>query len=84
VQVLYVDRKNYIKGRFGDSVFCTTYTELPPTFVSEICALLGYYAASSDNHLQTYRSHLQDFLTLEDGTDALSRNVGKRLPVDAA
>jgi hypothetical protein len=25
-----------------------------------------------------------DFLTLEDGTDTLSRNVGKRLPLDAA
>jgi hypothetical protein len=44
-----------------------------------------------------YPSHLQDsrslrsffvcfvgFLTLEDGTDELSRNVGKRLPFDAA
>jgi hypothetical protein len=25
-----------------------------------------------------------DILTLEDGTDMLSRNVGKRLPLDAA
>jgi hypothetical protein len=25
-----------------------------------------------------------DFLTLEDGTDMLSRNVGKGLPLDAA
>jgi hypothetical protein len=25
-----------------------------------------------------------DFLTLEDGTDTLSRNVGKGLPLDAA
>jgi hypothetical protein len=37
----------------------------------------------------TYRSHLngqgvQDFLTLEDGTDRLSRNVGKGLPLDDA
>jgi hypothetical protein len=40
----------------------------------------------------TYRSHPQgsrgprrvDFLSLEDGTDTLSRNVGKRLPLDAA
>jgi hypothetical protein len=45
-----------------------------------------------------YRSHLQgsgsprrskkklflDFLTLEDGTDMLSRNVGKGLPLNAA
>jgi hypothetical protein len=27
---------------------------------------------------------LLDFLTLEYGTDMLSRNVGKRLPLDAA
>jgi hypothetical protein len=40
----------------------------------------------------TYRSHLQgsrnqedfDFFTIEDGTDTLSRNVGKGLPLDAA
>jgi hypothetical protein len=42
----------------------------------------------------TYRSRLQgfkksnaaslDFLTLEDGTDTLPRNVGKGLPLDAA
>jgi hypothetical protein len=40
----------------------------------------------------TYRSHLQGsrsprrvgFLTIEDGTDTLSRNVGKGLPLDAA
>jgi hypothetical protein len=39
----------------------------------EICPLLGYNAASSG-----------DFLTLVDGTDTLSRNVGKGLPLDAA
>jgi hypothetical protein len=38
----------------------------------------------------TYRYHLQGstlflaFLTLKDGTDTLSRNVGKGLPLDAA
>jgi hypothetical protein len=34
----------------------------------------------------TYRYHLQEqyFLTLEDGTDTLSRNVGKGLPLEAA
>jgi hypothetical protein len=26
----------------------------------------------------------EDFLTIEDGTDTLSRNVGKELPLDAA
>jgi hypothetical protein len=41
--------------------------------VDEICALLGYYAASNRNPLPTFR----DFLTLEDGTDTLSRNFGK-------
>jgi hypothetical protein len=34
----------------------------------------------------TYQSHLQEsrVQTLEDGTDTLSRNVGKGLPLDAA
>jgi len=54
--------------------------------IGEICALLGYYAACSGNSLPTFRSYLSDiqrsriFLTLEDGTDRLSRNVGKKLP----
>jgi hypothetical protein len=46
----------------------------------EICALLGYYIVSSGNPLSMF----QDFLILEDGTDTLSRNVGKGLPLDAA
>jgi len=43
--------------------------------VNENCALLGYYAASSGNSLPTF----QDSLTLEDGTDRLSRIFGKEL-----
>jgi hypothetical protein len=59
----------------------------------EICVLLGYNAASSDNPLPTFRDNVPhpssrfnflDFLTLEDGTDTLSRNVGKGLSLDAA
>jgi hypothetical protein len=50
----------------------------------ENCALLGHYAASS-NSVQTFRDNLTGyifkgvfrFLTLEDGTDMLSRNVDK-------
>jgi hypothetical protein len=38
--------------------------------VDEKCALLGYYAASSDYFLPTFR---------EDGNDWLSRNVGTKL-----
>jgi hypothetical protein len=30
------------------------------------------------------KAKLQNFLTLEDGTDTLSRNVCKELPLDAA
>jgi hypothetical protein len=69
--------------------------------VDEICALLGYHAASIGNPLPTFRDNVSvpssrvkesqeeklfflDFLTLEDGTDTLSRNVGKGLPLDAA
>jgi hypothetical protein len=57
--------------------------------VDEICVLLGRYAASSGNPLPTFRhnvslpssrvknSNALDFLPLADGTDMLSRNVGK-------
>jgi hypothetical protein len=45
--------------------------------VDEICALLGYYAASRGDCLPTFRD-------IEDGTDTLSRNVGKQLPHDTA
>jgi hypothetical protein len=58
---------------------------------SKNCALLGHYAACSDNSLgrfgTTYRSHpygIFGFLTIEDGTDGFSRNVGKELPPLAA
>jgi len=49
------------------------------------CALLGCYAASSGNCLPTFQDNIAvpssrvkmvQFLTLEDGTDILSRNVG--------
>jgi hypothetical protein len=39
------------------------------------CPILGYYAASSGIIL---------FLTPEDGTDGLSRNMGKTLPLPTA
>jgi hypothetical protein len=53
----------------------------------EIYALLGYYAAFSGNYSPTLRVNLlkgQELLTLEDGTDKLSRNAGKELPLYAA
>jgi len=59
----------------------------------ENCALLGYYAASSGNFLLTFRVNLSvsssglknfGFLNPEDGTDRLSRNVSKKLPLLAA
>jgi hypothetical protein len=57
--------------------------------VDDICALLGYYAAPSGNPLPTLRdvsvpfSRVKKYKTLEYGTDTLSRNVGKGLPLDA-
>jgi hypothetical protein len=68
------------------------------TYGIEICALMGYNATSSGNPLPTSRDNVSvppsrakkptllflDFFTLEDGTDTLSRNVGKGLPLDAA
>jgi len=57
----------------------------------ENCALLGHYAGSNSNSLPTFRetdlSHFQGFgiqVTLEDGTDRLSQNFGKKLPLLAA
>jgi hypothetical protein len=44
--------------------------------VDEKCALLGYCAVSSGN---SKNPTILGFLTLEDGTDRLSRNVGKDL-----
>jgi hypothetical protein len=60
--------------------------------IDDICALLGSYAASCGNPLPTFRDIFKgqdtqeekDFLTLDDGTDTLSRNVGKGLQFDAA
>jgi hypothetical protein len=52
----------------------------------EICAVLGYYAAPTGSCLPTLRDKLSvpfNFLTLEDGADKFSRNVGKILPLDA-
>jgi len=45
--------------------------------VDNNCVILGYYAASSGNFSRT-------FLTLEVGTDRLSRNVSEKLPLFAA
>jgi hypothetical protein len=54
----------------------------------EICAVLGYYAASCDDCFPSFRENVSApssrVLTREDGTDTLFRNVGKQLPHDAA
>jgi predicted P-loop ATPase len=61
--------------------------------VDEYCALLGCYAACRGNFLPTFRDNLsgpifkdqilkiQELWILEDGTNKLSRNVGKKLPL---
>jgi hypothetical protein len=80
------------------SVLLNTRSVLKKRPVFEICALMGYNATSSVNPLPTFRDNVSvpsstvkkseksdlDFLTFEDGTDTLSRNVGKGLPLDAA
>ena len=67
-------------------------------YADDLCTLLGYYAASSGSSVPTFRHNLSapifkdqevqeenvDFLTLEDETDRLCRNVGRELPLDAA
>jgi hypothetical protein len=55
--------------------------------LNENCSLQGYYAASSGNFSPTFRDNLQvpsGFLNPENGTDKLSRKVGKKLPLLAA
>jgi hypothetical protein len=56
----------------------------------EICALLGYYAALNVGSVPKFRHNQSvpsssvkkyNFLTLWDGTDRLSRNVGTKLPL---
>ena len=55
------------------------------TILYKNCALLGYYAVSSGNFLPTSRDNLSvPSSGAEDGTDRLSRNVGKKLPLLAA
>ena len=67
--------------------------------VDEVCAVLVYYAAYSDNSLPTFQDSLLvpssrvkkakkkafflKILTLEDGTDRLFQNVSQELPLDA-
>jgi hypothetical protein len=60
--------------------------------VNEICTLLRFYAAKSGSFLLTFRDDLSNptfkgqpafffyYLTLENRTDRLSRNVAKNLP----
>ena len=52
--------------------------------VDEVCALLGYYAASCVVYRRSGQSICLIFKGQEYGTDTLSRNVGKQLPHDAA
>jgi hypothetical protein len=50
--------------------------------VDKNCALLSYYAASSGNFLPPFRDNLSvQFSKNDDGTDRLSRNAGKELPL---
>jgi len=48
---------------------------------NEICVLLGHYAAYSGNSLATFPNALS---VIEDGSDMLSRNFAKYLPLYAA
>ena len=60
--------------------------------VDDNCALLGCYAACSGNSLPTFRDNLsvpssgvkKGIWTIEDGTDRLSPNFAKKLPLLAA
>ena len=51
---------------------------------NEVCVLLLYYAATFRDNLSVPSSSDNKFLTLEEGTDSSSRNVGNKLPPNAA
>ena len=60
---------------------------LPPRSNSDLRSsgsLLGYYAAYGGKSLSTFWDNLSVPSNLEDGTDKLSRNVGKVLPLYAS
>jgi hypothetical protein len=44
----------------------------------------GIFTDVSGQHIDPVFKGQKDFLTLEDGTNTLSRNVGKGLPLNAA
>jgi hypothetical protein len=55
-----------------------------PSEADEICAILGYYEVYSGNSLETFRDKIsgpafKDQEIKGDGTDRLSRKVGKEL-----
>ena len=62
--------------------------------MSEVCAIWRFYAAHNGSFKPTFRDKLSvptsrvkqffDYMTVEDGTDRLSRNVGKKLPINTA
>ena len=66
---------NWIKLASSDTLRRKSVISVFRRDVDENYAFLGYHAANSGNFLMTY---------LEDGTDRLSRNVGKKLPLLAA
>jgi hypothetical protein len=60
--------------------------------IADFCARLGYYEACSVNYLQMSEDTLSvpsstgknpGFLNIEDGTDRISRNLARVLPVHA-
>jgi hypothetical protein len=65
----------------GDWYFCPCEFSGFRHDVDEIRDLLEYYAAYGGSYLPMFRDNQVDldFLTLEDGTDRLSRNVGTEL-----
>jgi hypothetical protein len=58
--------------------------------IPENCDLVAYYVTGRSTSIPTFRDNLKDsgtldsvlrLLTLKDGTDRLSRNVGNKLPL---
>ena len=87
----HVNRVHILSPRFFKiHIYVMHDIRLPPRSRWN-CTLLDYYAAISGNSLLTFRDNLSvpssglknanGFLNPGDGTDSLSRNIGKKLQV---
>ena len=82
---------NIVKSHKSNQPNAKLTIKIAAKVTDENCALLGHYTASSGNFLSTFPDNLSvpssgfknkwKFLNPEEGTDTVSRNVFKKLPL---